>query len=560
MRDLRGLEMKNAGIAIFVLFIVVYVLALGVAPLFIPDETRYAEIPREMIATGNWVSPHLNGLRYFEKPVMGYWLGVGSLKIFGENAFAARFPSTLSTGLAALLLFLLLRKVGIGQSRRILAVAIFLTCMEVFAVGVFSVLDAELSLFVTGTMAAFYMAYVENDARRKGIFLALAGISCGLAFLTKGFLGFALPACGIAPFLLWERRWKKLFTMPWIPLVAAVAVALPWCVMIHLREHDFWNYFFWTEHIKRFSASAGKAQHPEAWWYFVPVLILGAIPWTFLAPAAASGLRHDKTLPRSLVRYCICWFVFPFLLVSASHGKLGTYILPCFAPLAVLLSCGLVSYLDGAGGRKAFGAGALVSASFGAVLAIVLIVDWGGVLRGIFKIYEPYEMWKCIGGLAAGAAWCAFSLAAWRSNDSGTKLAMYAIAPLVFLFSAHFIIPESALNERAPGALLQSCADRVAPNTILVSDAGMTPAVCWFYKRSDVYLLESRGELDYGLRYPDSTNRFLKFEQLGALIQSTSRTEKVVAIADTETYSRWKQRLPKPEYEQAMNGTVFASF
>jgi 4-amino-4-deoxy-L-arabinose transferase len=345
---------------------------------------------------------------------------------------------------------------------------------------------------------------MESDVWKRGFFLALAGISCGLAFLTKGFLAFALPACAIAPFLLWERQWKKLFTMPWIPLIAAVAVAVPWCVMIHLREHDFWHYFFWIEHVQRFSAGPELAQHSEAWWYFVPVLLLGAIPWTFLVPAAVSGLRHDKTSPRSLVRYCICWFVFPFLLVSASHGKLGTYILPCFAPLAVLLSCGLISYLDGNGGRKAFGAGALVSAVSGAVLAIVMILDCIGLLHGQFKIYEPHERWKCICGLAGGAAWCVFSLVAWWSNNSGTKLAMYAIAPLVFMFGAHFIIPESALNERAPGELLQSCADKVERNTIIVSDVGMTPAVCWFYKRSDVHLLESRGELEYGLGYADS--------------------------------------------------------
>jgi hypothetical protein len=107
------------------LFFLLYILPLGVRPIMVPDESRYAEIPREMIASGDWTAPHLNGLRYFEKPVLGYWLNAGSIMLFGENAFAIRFPSAMSAGISAVILFLLVRRYAGGYSAGILAACMF---------------------------------------------------------------------------------------------------------------------------------------------------------------------------------------------------------------------------------------------------------------------------------------------------------------------------------------------------------------------------------------------------------------------------------------------------
>lgn len=173
--------MKKLTITIFASFIAVYILPLGVLPMVIPDETRYAEISREMLDSGDWIVPRLDGLRYFEKPVLGYWVNALSIKLFGENAFAIRLPSALTTGLSALLIFSLVRKFGGGRLIGLLASAVFLTCVEVFVVGVFCVLDGLFSLFVTAAIISFYFAYVTENAKEKKIYLALFGIGCGLA-------------------------------------------------------------------------------------------------------------------------------------------------------------------------------------------------------------------------------------------------------------------------------------------------------------------------------------------------------------------------------------------
>ena len=270
-------------------FLLVYVLPLGVRPLSIPDETRYAEIPREMRASGDWVAPRLNGLRYFEKPVLGYWLTAVSMGIFGENNFAVRFPAAAAVGMSALVIFLLARKHAGGPAVAGLSAAGFLVCPLVFGAGVYAILDGPFSVFITAALTLFFFGYMETGRRRKSLFFAGFGAASALAFLTKGFLGFALPVIVIVPFMLWERKMKELFRFPWMPLAVALIVILPWSIMIHLREGDFWNYFIWIEHVRRYFAPVGKSQHPEPFWFFVPVLAGGALPWLFLAPAAASA-------------------------------------------------------------------------------------------------------------------------------------------------------------------------------------------------------------------------------------------------------------------------------
>jgi 4-amino-4-deoxy-L-arabinose transferase len=239
-------------------FLLAYILPLGARSLFVPDETRYAEIPREMIAGGNWVVPHLDGARYFEKPVLGYWVHAGSLLLFGQNNFAVRLPSALAVGLSAWLLYVLVCRMGRKENREnrrlaILAALIYLSCSEVFVVGNVALLDSLFAFFLTATISAlFFASEAEPRSSRTTAFLLLAGVSCGLAFLTKGFLAIAVPVLAVAPYLVWQRRYADLFRLSWLPVLIAILVALPWAILIQLKAPDFWRYFFWNEHIRRF--------------------------------------------------------------------------------------------------------------------------------------------------------------------------------------------------------------------------------------------------------------------------------------------------------------------
>lgn len=212
-------------------FILVYLLPLGVRPLFIPDEVRYAEIAREMITRGDWVVPHLNGLDYFEKPILGHWVHAISQLLFGETRFAVRFPSVLSSGLIALLLVWfgnISSRVNTQKTLGPLTALIFLSTLAVAGIGTFAVLDSLLALFLTLTLVVFFQATEsEKSSRQEKLWLTIAGVGCGLAFLTKGFLALAIPILVAVPYLLWQKRWRDLLRMAWLPLLVAFLVALP---------------------------------------------------------------------------------------------------------------------------------------------------------------------------------------------------------------------------------------------------------------------------------------------------------------------------------------------
>ena len=534
-------------------FLILYVFPLGVRPLVIPDETRYAEIPREMLDSGDWIVPRFNGLRYFEKPPLGYWLNAASLWLFGENAFAIRLPSALAAGLTALLLFVWARRFTGDDAVPWLATAAYLLSFEVLAIGVFCVLDSILSLFVTAVIVALYFAYEEQTSRTRMILLVLAGVACGLAFLTKGFLAVAVPVVVIVPFTLWQGRLKMLLRTAWVPLVVAFIVVLPWAIAIHHREPDFWRYFFWVEHVERFKSPHG-GQHPAPFWFYIPILLGGAMPWTPLVGPIVQGLRRaDWSHP--MVRLAICWAAFPFLLFSASSGKLGTYILPCFPPLAFLIAVGALGCLR-KDDTKGFVIGAWVIMVGAGFLLLALVV----ALFAVPGMCDKVTLWKWAIAAVGLVLWIVLCRAAIVQQDVRTKVAFYCAGPLLFMFSWHFVFAAALQTRKAPGEFLLSRASAISPNTIFIAENRFVGAVCWFCKRDDVVLTGRIGEFAYGLTYGDSQSRELGVEQIRDLILGQARTEPVVLVLGAKCYAQYEVQLPKPCREDRREGLVWAEY
>jgi len=529
------------------LFVLIYLVPLGARPLFVPDEARYGEIAREMIADHDWVVPHLNGLRYFEKPVLGYWLHAGSIMLFGENTFAIRLPSAAAVGLSALMIFLLVRRIFRTNEpekgwQAAMAALAFLVCFEVFGVGTFSVLDSMLALFLTATMTAFFLATAARPgSRRERLMLLLAGLSCGLAFLTKGFLALAVPVLAIVPYLIWQRRLADLPRLAWLPLATAIAVALPWSILIHLREPDFWHFFFWNEHVRRFLSPS--AQHQESFWFYFLAAPAMFLPWTFLIPAAASGVKNNlknHAASADLLRYCLCWAIFPFLFFSASSGKLLTYILPCFPPFAILMALGLAHTLN-QGRARAFRHGAgLMGLVSGLLLATLIFLQFFG-----YHHLLPYSRtWKWLmlaNGLAVMLLCCLLAL---RSREPAWKMVGLALAPALLFLSLPAIMPDPLLVAKAPAALLQRHNQDLGPDTLLIVDEEIMPAVNWTFAQNNAYLLENPGEVGYGLGYADAKGRLLDLAGARHLIEQNPG--RVVLVARGRNYRRWAPSLPAP--------------
>ena len=542
------------------LFLTLYILPLGVRPLTLPDETRYAEVPREMVATGDWVVPRLNGLRYFEKPALGYWIQALSLELFGENNFSVRLPSALAVGLSALLIFFLLYRTGWragsrgdgsdchsgcdpGPAAVFFAPFIFLVCFEVYGVGVTAVLDNLFALFLTATIVFFYFASESTPGSgREKVLLVLSGIACGLAFLTKGFLAFVVPVLTLSAYLAWERRWRDLWRMSWLPLLAAIAVALPWCILIHLKEPDFWNFFFWNEHVRRFFG--GDAQHKKMFFYYFLTAPGMIMPWTLVAPVAFIGIRNYFRDPQGrgrLVRLSLCWMILPFLFFSCAHGKILTYILPCFPPFAILMALGLLQGLKKAKAVAWFNRGSLVTAALFALVLLVLVVLQLFDINGLRPYGQPWKALLLINALVAAIIAC--GLAA-RVSKKTQKLVLMGLAPGLLLVSAHFAVPDVTLEKRSPGAFLAAYRSNLDPDTVVITEKRTVSAVCWYFGRDDVYILGRGGELEYGLAYKEAAGRRLDLLPAAEFIRR--HPGKVILVARMEKFDRWRRHLPRP--------------
>jgi len=502
---------KHLTIGVFSLFLVVYILLLGTHPLTIPSEARYAEIPREILASNEWIVPHLNGMRYFEKTPLGYWLEAGAMWVFGENLFANRLPTALAAGFSAWWVFILIRRFG-KTTQPILGSFIYLTFLFVFVLGITNVLDGMLTAFLTAAVASFFIASQSNDKKERNKYLVLLGIFCGLAFLIKGFLAFVVPFMVIIAFMIWEKRAKDMLSWSVLPIISVVLICLPWGIAIHVKESDFWHYFFWIEHINRFMGG-DDAQHKEPIWYFIPVLLVGAFPWTFLIPAALSNLK-SKLLSEPLYRFSLLWFVLPFMFFSLSTGKLAPYILPCFAPLAILLSEGLANHFP----TKSQSWGMIVGLML-TVLGILVLISMQLNLFDLNPIYQTEELYKVALIVISLSVGSFLIMKALQSTEQLKALLFYAMSPIALMLALHFVLPQDFLDRKAPERFFVKNQHFITPQTMLISDAPLMHAVNWFYKRNDVYLFHSKGEMKYGLSYPDAQHRYLETEQLMQAIQ-----------------------------------------
>lgn len=539
---------RRGAFLLLALYLLLYVLPLPFRPLASPDEVRYGEVAREMLASGDWVSPHFNGVRYFEKPVLGHWLNAISLAAFGENAFAVRLPVSLATGLTALIVFWLTRRF-LGASTAVLSTVIFLTTFLVAGVGTFALLDAFLALFLTAALAAYYVALRSAPAERRN-WLVACGLACGAAFLVKGFLALALPVIVAAPYLATSKRWRDLLTTPWWPIAVAAVVALPWSVLVHLREPDFWRYFFWVEHIQRFAAN--DAQHAEPAWYYAAYMPLLGWPWILLLPAAVIGLRRGSR-DRDFIGYLVSWAVLPFLFFSASRGKIATYVLPCFAPLSILLAAGFERYLAAGYARAWRAAGAVVLVFFLTALVLLVAVQKGAFNEPLFWPGDGRRLGIFLGALVVGVLGGAVAIA---GSGARLRVAGFVAAGAALLVPLQLALPYKALDNFAPGAAVARLTAG-ASDAVVVSDAPLFGTAAWVLKRTDIYVA-SPGEIEYGLSYPEERHRLLDAPAFAALLEANRGRHDVVLVCVPSTEEQLRAQLPaNAQREQQGNVIVW---
>jgi 4-amino-4-deoxy-L-arabinose transferase len=506
---------------LLMLFALYYLLPVPFRDLWQPDELRYAEISREMIVSGNWVVPHFFDLRYFEKPVAGYWINNLGQLLFGHTNFGVRAGALFSTLCSGLLIFWLGCRMFASRNVALLASTVFLTSLLVYGIGTYAVLDPVLLLWLTGAMCSFWYAVQARTFRQRFSGYLLLGAACAMGFMTKGFLALAVPVLAIVPWMVWQRRFTELLRWGPLALLTAVLLSLPWALAIAQQAGDFWHYFFWVEHIQRFAEE--NAQHKAPFWYYLPVLVAGTLPWLGLLPGALiSGWQQRRQ--QAGVLYLLSWVLLPLLFFSIAKGKLPSYILPCFAPLSLLIA----GYASGNSARlsTALRFNGWINLLFGALTALAVIsvlAPWGLAHRPLYSSDEKLR------ATLAALAFTGWALAAGVSLRTG-RWQLAALCPLALALLVGFAIPDRIRDAKQPQNFVRHIQERLAQSRFILADnPGVASAIAWQLKRSDILFYSSKGELEYGLSYADARKRYVAGAEFADWLR-VSRREGDVAL------------------------------
>jgi len=468
---------------------VIWLGILGVRPLFNPDEGRYAEIPREMSSSGDWVIPHLNGLAYIEKPPLQYWGTALSYRLLGANPFAARLYTAL-TALATLVVVggVARRLWGAQAAWRARAV---LTGMLMFVMlGQLLTLDMSLTFYMTASLAAFLLA---QSAARPQRWMLLAWAAAAGGVLTKGLVAAAIPAAVLMLYSLYTRDvapWRRLNLRWGLPLFLALTV--PWHALAALRLNDFLQFFFVHEHLARYLTPVADRQEP--WWYFGGVFLAGSVPWTVPSLRVLGTAWRRRAPPAGLdfqpTVFLWIWVIFIGVFFSLSDSKLMPYILPVMPALALLIAAQRQRALE-----RDFMITAWLTLAAGLGLGLASL-NWPRVIASSDRVAYFLPLQRPLGQIAlllmvSGA----FVLAQRRRSATGAGVFLGAGWCLAWLLVARAAALVAPVYSGVDLAAALKGADRTAPlYSVGTYDQSLT-----FYLQRTVTLVAYRGELDYGL-------------------------------------------------------------
>lgn len=503
---------------------VIWFALLGYRDLLQPDEGRYAEIPREMVATGDWLTPRLNGFKYFEKPAAQYWLTAVGYTLFGESNTTARlWPALL--GFLTLPWVMWLGTRLFNRATGLYAGLILTSTFLWVALGHTLTLDMGVSAFMSFGIGALLIAQSrrEHDPDAVRNWMLFGWSMLAVATLWKGLMGIVLPGAVVFLYSVWMRDfrwWRHLHLGKGLALF--LLITAPWFIAVSLANPSFAKFFFLHEHLERF---AEKTYHyGEPWWYFIPLLFVAGLPWVanifmaLLRPGFRSQygqgprwwVAHDAAHAPAFdpVRFLWVYVVFIVAFFSLSHSKLLTYLLPVYPALALLAGQRLgATATHGLHAQPRFRFDTLVSALFGLLmLGLAFNLHHFTSSRMPLSVVEQTRPWVLatmavflIG--AAVSAWFRF-----RGPRAAVALSLAALLGfqcigwgyqgLASMYSAHglarLIKPILANPNGSAPALAQT--------RVPVYSLGRYDQSLPFYLNRTVHLGLYKGELAYGIK------------------------------------------------------------
>jgi 4-amino-4-deoxy-L-arabinose transferase-like glycosyltransferase len=476
-------------------FVILWFGNLEYRKLIRPDEGRYAEIPREMVVTGDWTTPRLNDLKYFEKPPLQYWATAVAYEVFGEHQWTSRIWAAL-TGFAGIFLAWFTGTRLFGREAGGYAALLLGSSMLYAMMAHVNTLDMGVTFFITLGIFSLLLAQKEEQAALRRNWMLLAWAALALAVLSKGLMGIVLPGAALFLYSVFNRDiviWKR---MHWISgLLVFLLIAVPWFVLVIKANPEFYQRFFIYEHFQRFTSKVHGRFQP--WYYFIPILLLGMLPWTVLmldtlVRTWKSGARVVKVF--SPERFLLVWVVFVFVFFSISDSKLPSYVLPMFPSLALLMG----KQLAGMKVRRLFW---MTVPSLAAVVFLLCLIPFAARMSADtplqYQMYSNYSVWL----LVAVSIWFIGMVSALWLLRRENK--MVAVVLLAFSSLVATQVAVSGYNTIAPERSSYILADAISP--LIKPDVPFYSVLCYeqtlpFYLKRTFTLVDFQDEMDFGIR------------------------------------------------------------
>lgn len=456
-----------------------------------PDEGRYAEIPREMVVSGDWVTPRLNDLKYFEKPPLQYWATATAYTVFGEHQWTTRLWAAL-TGFAGLFLVWFAGVRLFGREAAAYATLLLASSLLYEMMAHINTLDMGVTFFITLGILSLLLAQSQTEVKKQRNWMLLAWTGMALAVLSKGLMGIILPGTAVFIYCLVQRDFSVLKRMHWLPGIALfLLITAPWFYLVMKANPEFFGRFFIYEHYTRFTTKDLGRYQP--WYYFVPILLAGALPWTvlmfdslFRAPAVPARAFNPS-------RFLLIWAVFIYVFFSISGSKLPSYLLPMFPALVLLMGQRLAQIRE----RVLFW-------QMAPVVPVALVFLWLGLSVGKFadtpnqiELYPHYSAWLVTASLILLSGLLGGMALLWRAK----KPAAVLLIALSTLLAAQVGVSgyNTVARERSAKHIAEAIREEVKPDIVFYSVLTYEQTLA-FYLKHTFTLVQYQDEMGFGIK------------------------------------------------------------
>jgi len=506
------------------------------------DEGRYAEIAREMLVTGDWITPRYNGYKYFEKPPLQAWATAAAFQVFGIGDWQARLWTALTGFLTILIVGFTGARIFNARSGWLAAVVLASSPMWVIS-GHFNSLDMGLSSFLVAALCSLLIAQTSQNKNSCRNWMWACWVFMALATLSKGVIGAAIPAMVLIAYSISAWDWKiwtrlRLFS----GTILFFAITAPWFVLVAQRNPEFLEFFFIHEHLQRFTQDAHSRTGPI--YYFVPLLLIGLLPWALQIPGSLIQAWTERRREFSPSWLLVCWFVVIFAFFSVSHSKLPGYIIPVFPALALIIGNRLDRLLGHTNTMALpWKLQALGFVLLGCIGFFFLDAIGKQARPDEIEAYSQYTYWV-VTALVALVSFSAY--AAWQSKRNGIQ-SIVSFACGFFLCAIIAGTGHETLGRAVSGIDLVTRVKASIPEKVNFYSVRLLDHTVPFYLGRTMIMVESPDELEFGVNQEPE----LWMPTLEAFITRWQEDQTAYALMVPEQFDALKaQSFPMQEVDR----------